>query len=206
MTTAETDVMDKYIKQMEEVKKRIDVAGAFVRGEINSRYLATTAESAALQLRKMLELIALSSLVANCEQYEKHHGDFKKDWNVKKILRKLEKVNPKFYPVPTKQKQISRGLYNSPEIQSGYLTREDFTVLYNKCSDILHTSNPFAEQRNPNLTDFLWKEVPEWMDKIMTLLNHHHIRLIDDSRMYIVLMQEKNDGNVHMYKFERIST
>ena len=42
------------------------------------------------------------------------------------------------------------------------------------------------------------------MDKIIVLLNHHHVFPVDDSRMYIVLMQAEHDGNVHMAEFEKM--
>ena len=197
------ELRHKYLACMEEIKKRTSVVTGFVRGEISSKYVVTTAESAALQLRIILELIALSSLVANQEQYRKHRANFKRDWNAKRILETLEKANPKFYPVPTKQVLVSAGYYNTPQINSGYLTKEEFVNLYDRCSSILHATNPFSEWED-DMRTFLFKEVPEWMDKIIVLLNHHHLYPIDDSRMYIVLMQSKDDGNVHISEFRKI--
>ena len=197
------ELRQKYVACMEEIKKRTSVVTAFVRGEINSKYVVTTAESAALQLRIMLELVALSSLVANQEQYRKHRANFQKDWNAKRILETLEKANPKFYPVPTKQVLVSDGYYDNPEIDSGYLKKEEFVILYDRCSAILHATNPFSE-RESDMKTFLSKEVPEWMDKIIVLLNHHHVYPVDDNRMYIVLMQSEEDGRVHMAEFRKI--
>ena len=197
------ELRQKYVACMEEIKKRTSVVTAFVHGEINSKYVVTTAESAALQLRIILELVALSSLVANQEQYRKHRANFHKDWNAKRILETLEKANPKFYPTPTQQTLVSEGYYNNPQIDSGYLTKEEFITLYDRCSTILHATNPFSEQES-DMRAFLTREVPEWMDKIIILLNHHHLYPVDDSRMYIVLMQTKEDGKVHMAEFRRI--
>lgn len=198
------ELRQKYVACMEEIKKRTSVVTAFVRGEINSKYVVTTAESAALQLRIILELIALSSLVANQEQYRKHRENFQKDWNAKRIVETLEKANPSFYPVPTKQRLVSDGHYDNPEIKSGYLRKEEFITLYDKCSTVLHATNPFSEREN-DMRTFLTEEVPEWMDKIIVLLNHHHVYPVDDDRMYIVLMQSEKDGNVHMAEFTKMS-
>ncbi len=197
------ELYQKYIACMEEIKKRTEVVTGIVRGEISTRYVGTTAESAALQLRKILELIALSSLVANHKQYSKYRANFRKDWNAKRILETLDKANPKFYPVPTIQVQIEKGRFDTPHIESGYLTKDDFVVLYDRCSTILHADNPFSI-REEDIKAFLFKEVPEWMDKIITLLNHHHVFPVGDDYMYIVLMQSKDDGNVHMSGFGRI--
>ena len=203
-STRNEELFQKYLACMEEIKKRTSVVTAFVRGEINSKYIITTAESVALQLRIILELIALSSLVANREQYSKHRANFKKDWNAKRILKTLEKVNPKFYPIPTKQVPISKGHYATPQIESGYLKKEEFITLYDRCSSILHADNPFSKKES-NMRLFLSKEAPEWMDKIIVLLNHHHVHPIDDDRMYIVLMKSKNDEKVHMTEFLKIT-
>ena len=203
MAISNDELCQKYIACMEGIKKRTEVVTGFVRGEISVKYVATTVESAALQLRKILELIALSSLVANHEQYSKYRANFRKDWNAKRILETLDKANPKFYPVPTRQVQVDKGRFDTPHIESGYLTKDEFVVLYDRCSTILHTDNPFSI-REEGIKAFLFKEVPEWMDKIITLLNHHHVFPVGDDHMYIVLMQSKADGNVHMSEFGRI--
>jgi hypothetical protein len=61
--------IDLYCNLMDEVKKRTAVVQGFLNGQINAFYPAATIESAALQLRKILELIALGSLVAHKEEY-----------------------------------------------------------------------------------------------------------------------------------------
>ena len=42
--------------------------------------------------------IALASLVANREEYAKQRANFSTDWNAKRIVDTLERINPKFYP------------------------------------------------------------------------------------------------------------
>lgn len=199
-TQVESTSIQKYISCMEEIKKRTNVVNGFVRGEINSKYLATTAESAALQIRKILELIALASLVANHEQYSKQRANFQKDWNAKRIFDTLKKINPKFYPVPTRQIPITEWLYNTPNVESGFLTEEDFIDLYDQCSAMLHSTNPFSKQDSEYDT-FLYKTLPDAMRKIIVLLNHHHVFPVDENKMYIVLMREEKDGKVYMHEF-----
>ena len=101
------------------------------------------------------------------------------------------------------QMLVSEGYYNNPQVESGYLQKEEFIVLYDKCSNVLHATNPFSE-REGDMKTFLSNEVPEWMDKIIVLLNHHHVYPVDDNRMFIVLMQSKEDGKVHMAEFRKI--
>ena len=56
-----------------------------------------------LQVRKILELVALSSLVANSKLYTKTYEDFARHYNAELILRDLERINSDFYPRPVTQ-------------------------------------------------------------------------------------------------------
>ncbi len=91
----------------------------------------------------------------------------------------LEKANPNFYPVPTKQNKVAEGMYDTPRLESGYLTKKEFVRAYDQCSDLLHAKNPFSE-RSSNLETFLSETAPKCMDKIITLLNHHHVFPLGD--------------------------
>lgn len=194
-----------YADCMEEVKRRTEVIDGFLAGQCNAMYVQTTVESVSLQIRKILELIALASLAANRSEYAKHRRHFHRDWNAKRILETLKKANPEFYPQPNKQ-VVNRetGKVDSLEdIKFGFLTQNDFVTLYGVCSGILHADNPFSQKQN--LEAFL-ESVPTWMEKIKTLLNHHTIQLIDEDKQLWVLMQAESDGKVYVYEFERLAT
>ena len=193
----------KYEDCMEEIKRRTEVIKGFLTGKCHAMYVQTTAESVSLQIRKILELIALASLVANRSEYAKLRKNFQKDWNAKRILETLKKANPSFYPTPNKQvvDGESGKVLALEEIKSGFLTKHDYIALYDTCSRILHAENPFSKIQNPKA--FL-NSVPAWMEKIMRLLNHHTIQLIDDDKQLWVLMKSKTDGKAYVWEFERI--
>ncbi len=67
METNDTSSLDlsKYCELMEEVKRRTDVVKHFLAGPQHALYRATAIECMCLQIRKILELVALGSLVAN---------------------------------------------------------------------------------------------------------------------------------------------
>ena len=176
----------------------------FLVGKCSAMYVQTTAESVSLQIRKTLELIALASMAANKSEYAKHRKHFHKDWNAKRILETLKKANPRFYPTPNRQvvDRESGRVLSLENITSGFLTQDDFIILFDTCSEILHAENPFSITQNPEA--FL-ASVPAWMEKIRLLLNHHTIQLIDDDRQLWVLMKAESDGKVHVYEFERVS-
>ena len=59
----------KYCDLMEEIKLRMNVIDFFIYGRGHALYPTPTLESGCLQLRKVLELIAFGSLVANKGAY-----------------------------------------------------------------------------------------------------------------------------------------
>lgn len=189
---------------MEEVKRRTEVINGFLTRKCNAMYVQTTAESVSLQIRKILELIALASLAANRSEYAKHRKHFHTDWNAKRILETLKKANPKFYPKPNRQvvDRETGSVVSLEDITSGFLTENDFITLFDVCNGILHADNPFSRMQNPE--SFL-ASVPAWMEKIRILLNHHTIQLIDEDKQLWVLMKAKSDGKAHVYEFERVS-
>lgn len=193
--------LKKYANCMEEIKKRTEVINAFLTGKCNALYKQTTGESICLQIRKILELIALATLVANKEEYAKNRSNFATDWHAKRILLSIEKINPKFYPIPSKQVLDASGqVIKLDEIKSGFLTRIDFETIFDRCGGLLHAENPFANSKDIN--NFL-KIVPSWMNKIITLLNHHQIQLVKDDLQFWVVMRANTDEKVQVTLFQR---
>ena len=76
-----------------------------------------------------------------------------------RILDTLEKANSEFYPVPTKQVQVAENFFDTPAVQTGYLTKEEFVALYGRCSDVLHAENPFSRNED-DVVAFLFQEIP----------------------------------------------
>jgi hypothetical protein len=59
----------KYCNQMEEIKLRTNVVNSFHYGQGSAMYPASTIECICLQIRRIFELIAFASLIANREAY-----------------------------------------------------------------------------------------------------------------------------------------
>ena len=49
------------------------------------------------------------------------------------------------------------------------------------------------------------KSVPAWLEKIRRLLNHHTIQLADDDFQIWALMRDKENGQVRVWRFERVA-
>ena len=197
------DELTKYCGCMEEIKRRTTAINTILKKECTTAYPATNIEFLCLQIRKILELIALASIVANKKEYAKQYKKFANHWNAKRILTDIEKINPSFYPIPGRQIIDSKTgkVIQIKNIDKGFLTKEEFPAVYDKCSEVIHSSNPYRTQADLKEFDRL---IPEWNKKIIKLLNHHQIQLIDSELQLWILMQSKDDGKAHAFIFQRV--
>jgi len=195
------DELTIYCNLMEEIKVRVNVVQSCIRKQIPVLYPATTIETAALQLRKILELIAFGSLVAHKEEYARQYEKFSTHWHAERILRDVARINPDFYPkpiqeVPSKKQGIKNELV---DIKEGFLSKDAFIEAYNALGDILHAKNPFSQPADYPRFE---KIVSDTISKIIKLLNTHMIRLYSSDDIILVHMQEQN-GKAKAYTFSK---
>ncbi len=195
------DGMARYATLMKEIKLRIDVISAFQTGRSHAVYVPTTVESTCLQIRKILELIAFGSLVANKDVYSKTYSNFAKTWKANLLLKDLSRINSNFYPRAIIEKP--HGLESEFEDRKDALTQEEFENVYEKCNKIMHASNPFGSKID---LGYYEAQIPDWISRIMALLNTHTIRLLDDTRFYLVHMKEERDDEIHWYEFSQAAS
>ncbi len=123
----------KYCANMEELKARVALIENFLQTKSTFGQLNYDYEFLCLHLRKILELIALSSLVANKDLYA---ATYKKlvQWSTKRLVEHLEKINPEFYPIPMKIVLIGtigdNNHWRIEKVDNGYLTKDEFEKLY----------------------------------------------------------------------------
>jgi hypothetical protein len=197
----EQDGMDKYRILMETVKLRIALIDDMMHGKCNLPDIPLI-ESAALQFRKVLELVAFGSLVANEKVYKATHANFAKEWNAKNLLARLGKLNANFYPIPVKQVQPDKPgiLLRHEKVTQGYLTNKDFIDAYQQCSELIHTTNPYDRKSHfdPKVHS---KTLFEWRNQIVSLLNLHELRLYNDPGMALCSMNDGGTNQVRVYRF-----
>lgn len=192
--------VDLYCNLMEEVKFRTTAISEIRKKTKTTSFQATNIEFCCLQIRKILELIALGSLIANNNHFKEQKIKFETFWNARLILQDIERLNPNFYPSPIKETPhsdptIKMDLQN---LNEGYLTKNDFIKVYEKCGKIMHADNPFGSKTD---LDYYEKQIDIWLEQIMTLLNSHLIKLVDDTNLYLIHMREDRDDKVHGYTF-----
>ena len=184
-----------YCNCMEEVKRRLGLVLSVTDGHFSTSHEDFDGELVCLQLRKTLELIAFGSLAANKEKYAQTYSDFATHWNAKRLFAKLEKIHPQFYPQPVEFTPPDEhgGMHLLP-VEDAFLTRDEFVTLYDKCSEVLHTWNPF--RADPHVVNFGYS-IRHWVERIQRLLAVHWMRLVDSEDIWLVYMQYPEDGKVH---------
>ncbi|UUZ67286.1 hypothetical protein LP414_22665 [Polaromonas sp. P1(28)-13] len=132
-------------------------------------------ESAMLSMRKVLELIAYASLVANEQIMTNAINDLGKLQYAKKFLPRVQEQNPEFFPVPVALTKVNGVIVASHDKSlDDYFQLADFEPLYEACGHYMHVPNPFAEMPAPDL-----KAHPkEWIQRIWNLLETHRIVLV----------------------------
>ena len=189
-----------YADQMREIKRRTEVIDFFLLQGGHALYKPTTTEAVCLQFRKILELIAFGSLIANKAQYSAVHTKFESHWNAELLLKDLSRVNPRFYPEPVEERPASEpGVKNElAPITDGFLTQEDFVHIYKKCGGMLHAINPYGSKTSYH---YFEKSFPDWRSKLIKLLNNHQIHFVGQESFWLIHMKEEGDDEVHYYEF-----
>jgi hypothetical protein len=186
-----------YSNYMEDVKSRLAVVKTVSGAQISMGSELFDYEFVSVQLRKSLELVAFASMAANKKLYAEAHANFAKHWRAKKTLSSLELLHSDFYPQPIRLDHVKEsGAKHFEHIRNGYLTKEDFVTLYDQCSEVLHTRNPFTK-KNRHI-DFK-HSVVEWVQKIESLLRLHLMRFVDREEVWVVEMYS-GDGKVHTFR------
>lgn len=88
-----TDI-EVYCNCMDRVRHHMAVTDAVFVGQIDTGYRDLNAELIFLHLRKALEETAFASLSANREKYPSTRAGFATEWNARRMLGFVEKVNP----------------------------------------------------------------------------------------------------------------
>lgn len=212
----EADIQ-KYLDCMEEIKVRTEILRRVLvtrtpqgepvknhgpRPPLSTGHYATDSEVIALQLRKILELVALSTICANRTEYDKVRGKIGKEWNARRILTAVGKVNPNFYPIPCYITQnIDTGELRIHDLEDEYLTIHDFRTLYDRCATLLHADSPYRKKdvwRNRFWTEMLVAE-----SKLFKLLNIHRVTLGEGTRVIVVMMEDERTKRVALIEASR---
>lgn len=201
----ETDSQRKYCAMMEEIKYRANVIEVFGNTPSLGVYTQTRIEFICLQLRFILESLAMACLVANGDDLEDVSKKLTREYRPEPILRRLEAINPHCYPQPVtlidnaaSQQALPVGMHGDlykgelkDRAGNDWLMREEINEIYGRLGQVLHASNPMKEDFD---LDYYERESLKWYHKIVNLITHHKVTVLDDKNMYIVVVGHADDG------------
>ena len=194
----QTQLQIRYLRNMQIIKWRIRAIKDIRTNKCHTTYSATNVEFCALQIRKILELIALSSLISDLDVYREQLNDIEKKWNARLILQDIERIHPNFYPVPIEIDPDNK--YRWLDKKTTYLTKEQFVSKKKKCGKILHEDSAFKDDKDMDSTyNQADEQINNWVLLIMNLLNTHTVHLYNKKDLFYITMGGENDrprGNI----------
>ncbi len=206
-----SEIVNKYASCMQEIKLRTNAIHSIIKRQTTTLYPYTNLEFICLQIRKILELIAMANLVANKDEYQKIREKFSTDWNAKRILETIEKVNKNFFPTAIYREQLDNEKikYHWHKKVSNILTKDIYIKIYDEISNILHAQNPFKIDRI-NL-DNLQQEVLEYVNLIVNTLNEHNTYLCNGNIVNCNMNafdpnSNEKEGKVSVHYFGQVTT
>ena len=192
-----------YLRNMQKIKWRMNAIFDIRQGRRTTTYKQTNIEFCVLQIRKVLELIAFSSLVSDTDVYREKLINIEKMWNAKHILADIERIHPDFYPKPIVIDEDDKEIWN--DRQGPYLTRDEFVKVYDRCGKFLHEDSPYkTEKEIHNEYEQLWNDIGEWGQLIINLLSNHTIHLYNQKDLFFISM-DKGDNPPHGNIFTRVA-
>ena len=175
-----------YTNCMREIKERIAVTDQFLT-EWREQNVATAfaCEMAALQLRKIYELVAFSAISADLEKYSVFRRRFSKDWDFNAIIKTISNFNPNFLPKPTRRvpSQVEGVNWHLEERPEAELSKEELIFRHGYLHKFLHASNPFGKQHEPREALLRFDT---WVREIAQLLSQHRYVIGPMQQGYIV--------------------
>lgn len=186
-----------YCSALDEIRARLTVVRRVCRQDVTLGAEQFDYEIVAVNLRKILEHVAFGTLTANQSAYEAAHNDVQRVWRAKQLLERLEKIHKDFFPHPLAAPLIryehGRRHLHFDDLASGFLTRAEFVELYDACSQVIHSKNPFSGATGINFI----RHPLEWADRINQLLAFHRFRLAGFPQLWMGEL-EGPDGKAHV--------
>jgi hypothetical protein len=174
----QVQAIDLYRVLMFEARQRIDAINFILAGGTRLAE-GIIHELCYLQLRMLCENIALGCLVAHGDIVESQIKNFEKEWSAERIIEKLEKLNPHFFPqqmvIGTKDGNPSIAANTNPNA----LKKDELPKLYALCGGFLHRGTLKTISRSNQLHHGRLNvpDIVNWAQKIEDLLGSHIVPL-----------------------------
>lgn len=181
-----------YADLMEEVKLRLDAIHTTSRGDTGLA-VGFVQDFCYLQLRMIVELIALACLAAHGDISETH--GLTASWDADKIFKALANLHPDYFPYPVRREILANGTLHLNDVPPGYLTKDEVLGFLGKIGGKLHRGSLKNVLKNINTVQHHFPDIVRWTDKIVLLLNEHRIMFFDNRSLYYCALNDASVGN-----------
>lgn len=194
------DLTQKYANRIGELKTRIYLAQDAVDlypnmgGPNMTEKEGFYFESVCLQIRKILELIAFSGMIANGSKYAQAHNEFISQNKAAKIVKHLDKIQPQWFPAHINLEMIE-GRGHIQLVGSGF-NRSMWIEIYDKMGAALHVNNPFAGPTRISMV----RSVPNTLEMIKRHMATH--RAVVEGSYALICNLGDRDTKVNVYEAE----
>lgn len=178
-STADTNA---YKVCMTVIKTRIFTIQRLLNNEILVPVLILKVETIYLQIRLLLEMLYLSTIVARKKKYDQYWPRIEKEYQPSEIRRFLGEALDEHFPYPFRQPRDPSAQGNL-EFFDRPLTEADVYKFFNKCHQYLHEPNPYKKSWTAREAECgsLLEEAVEFLKKLWVLLeNHYRVSELDD--------------------------
>lgn len=173
---------EQYTQIVSEVRARV-LSAEVLANEQNLVFV----ESTALQIRKILELIAYLSVLVNADKL--NHKE-RVEYRAARIIDLLDEKTTLHYPFPSRMIPPQTPDESPLLIPLGYkdaLSQDEFKKTYNACGKVLHAQHPLKERIDLDEV-FQWHKTT--LEKLKGLLERHTIGIKNAADMYTFLHVE----------------
>ena len=197
----------KYVDVMHRIRGRIDyVNGIFSVAESGGNVSYFMVESICLQLRMSIEDIAVACIIANSSEMPELANKLRKEYRPSRILKSLEAINAECYPIPMVENvQGSHGRFRDTDIrpEGDWLTKDEASSEYGKLSNFIH-QNLQTYGGHPVYEIATYEDTKNVATRICNLLSHHQITVLDENKMYRVIVPAGLDDKIQVAEFQRM--
>ena len=190
-----------YANLMQEAKGRFQIIDSILTGKL-ALYDRFSEEICYLQLRMLCELIAIGCLIAHGSMGIADIERLTKRYEADEIIKGLEDLNAEFYPHPVTfhttapSAELPKGHLHLERKTEGFLTKAELIKLYGRSGNYLHRGKLKKLRATETHRKMDRADVLKWTNKIVTLLDTHHIASFDNHQHWIVSMNDKSAGGL----------
>lgn len=175
--------LQMYANLMGELKERCEF---IVRTSKDSGGDVFRYEVCQLQVRKICEIVALACLCVHDEVEELRTKTAQKEWNPERIMRRMEALNPKFFPEPIHAEEAAEGKTTVYRLRDNYINKDELLQYWFRSGENLHRGDLHRlSTRFHPIIDFDY--VVDFVDKLKNFLSpYHRISLRDDESLGVL--------------------